>query len=72
MPKIMPKNMYKRICPLLNLNIEYNITVPENNQNKKSSKYVIKSGVLKLFLNILNMSNNIPIIKPFNTNIINT
>lgn len=40
-------------------------------QNNISSMYVIKFGVSKLFLNILNISNTIPIKIPFNINIKN-
>ena len=57
--------MYIRNSPLLNLKIEYNSNSPVIIQNIKSSRHVIKSGVLKLFLNILKISNSKPIKKPF-------
>lgn len=64
-PKNTPKNIYKRISPLLNVNIEYNNETPVKIQNNMSSKYVVISFVLKLFLNTLKISNKIPIKIPF-------
>ena len=69
-PINIPKNIKNLNSPLLNLNMEYNKINPLIIQNAISSKHVIKSGVLKLFLRILNTSNNIPIIKPFRMNTI--
>ena len=56
---------------------DYKQLIKDNNikpvkiQNIRSSVYVIISDVLKLFLNILNMSNNRPIKIPFIVNIKN-
>lgn len=63
--------MYALNCPLLKTNNEYITIKAEIIQNKMSSMYVIKLGVLKLFLNILKISNVIPIKIPFNKNIKN-
>ena len=63
--------MYALNSPLLKTNNEYITIKAEIIQNKMSSMYVIKLGVLKLFLNILKISNVIPIKIPFNKNIKN-
>lgn len=70
-PHNIPTNMYPLSSPLLNLNIEYNIIEPVIIQKHISSKYVIKSAVLKDFLSILKTSNSNPIKKPFSMNIAN-
>ena len=58
-PNVKPKNIYHLISPLLNINMEYTSIIPAIIQYRISCKMVIKSDVLKLFLNILNISNNI-------------
>lgn len=59
-----PKNRNTLISPLLNFIIEYKSNNPVIIPNKTSSMYVIKSGVLKLFLRILKQSKSIPIKTP--------
>ena len=71
-PSITPKNINILSSPLLNLKIEYNNIRPLITQNITSCIYVIKSGVLKLFLNILNTSKSIPIKNPLSKNIAKT
>lgn len=58
--------MYPLNSPLLKKNIEYMTITADIIQNTVSSIYVRKLGVLKLLLNILNISNTIPISTPFN------
>jgi len=70
-PKRIPTNMYALNCPLLNTNNEYITITAEITQNKVSSIYVTKLGVLKLFRSILKMSKTIPIRIPFSINIKN-
>ena len=70
-PKNIPINIYNLNCPLLNLNIEYITSNADNIQNSTSSRDVIKFEVLKVLLNILNISNIIPIKTPFIMNIKN-
>ena len=53
--------MYKRISPVVKVNIVNSISRPVKSQNNTSSIYVKKFGILKFFLDILKMSNNIPI-----------
>ena len=66
------KDVSAKICQDENKEyIEYNNNKPVKIQNIRSSVYVIISDVLKLFLNILNMSNNRPIKIPFIVNIKN-
>ena len=64
MPIIKPIKINNLSSPLLNLKIEYSISKNVKIQKIKSSQYVIISGVLKLFLNILNISNNNPMMIP--------
>ena len=70
-PIIIPKNMYIRISPLLKYHMLYRIKTPVKIPNKTSSTYVIMFDVLKLLLNILKKSNNIPITTPVNEKTIN-
>jgi len=63
-PIIKPIKINKRNSPLLNLKTEYSISKNVKIQKAKSSQYVSISGVLKLFLNILNISNNSPMMIP--------
>ena len=66
-----PININKRICPLLNINIEYNKIIPVIIQKIISSIQVTKSLVLKLILKILKKSKTNTIIIPFITKIKN-
>ena len=70
-PNSIPKKMYNLISPLLYVNMKYKVIKPVSIQNTKSSIYVTISDVLNVFREILNMSNNKPIIIPFKINIIN-
>lgn len=70
-PSPIPIKINPRNSPLLNLNIVYKIIPPEISQNKTSWIYVIISLVLKDFLNILKISNSMPIKKPFKIKIRN-
>ena len=56
---------------LLKQKIKYKLIIPVRIQNITSSIHVIKSDVLNDFLNILNISNKIPIKIPFIIKIIN-
>lgn len=67
----MPTNINALNLPLLNLNTEYSTIKALKIQKIISSILVTKSLVLKDFLSILKISNNIPIKKPFNIKIIN-
>ena len=67
----MPTNIYALNCPLLKINNEYITIIAEIIQNKVSSMYVTKLGVLKLFLSILKASKVTPIKIPFSMNIKN-
>ena len=63
-------NKTKFLIEFLKINIEYIIIIPEKTPKIMSSIYVIKSGVLNTFLNILKISNKIEIIIPTTINII--
>lgn len=65
-PINIPININNLNSPLLNLKIEYRSINKVSIQKIISWIEVIKFEVLKLFLKILNISNKIPIIKPFN------
>ena len=64
LPKNNPIKIYNLSSPLLNKKVLIIIKAPEIIQKHISSKYVKKSGVLKVFLNTLKISNIILIVPP--------
>ena len=64
-PKAIAKSINSRISPLLKIKALYNIVTPVMIQKMISSIYVNISFVFIVFLNILNISNKIPMIMPF-------
>ena len=68
MPSITAIKIYPLNSPLLNANMLYRSIIPVSIQKRKSWIYVMKSLVLKFFLIILKISNNIPILIPVRRN----